>query len=466
MSTAYQWCPIADLDGDPKDLTDGELIPLGRVWATRKKELIETGELTEFEKRLRREWAVETGIIENVYMLDRGTTRTLIVKGIDAALIPHDATNRDATLVARIIQDHYDALEIMFDFVGGQRQLSTSYVKELHAALLRNQDTHTVVDQFGRAFEKRLEKGQYKVEPNSPTRPDGTVHEYCPPEHVAAEMDRLVEMHREHETRRVAPEVEAAWLHHRFTQIHPFADGNGRVARAMASLVFIKADWFPLTIQREDWERYVEALERADYGDLRPLVAMFVEAQRNALIQATEVAHDVRPVSTEEEAIAALRERLVHRGMLDPREWEIAKETAAKLIQSAVRRLEQTASHLEQEIGNVFQGFTFLVEGANEETETALRLFGPAGYPRRVQIKLNAGRSDALVLSFDGTGPRYRGIISVAAFLEPQGAKPVTLEGGTFQINYEEDLASAQSRFAPWLDRMIVEGLNQWRRRL
>jgi len=22
------------------------------------------------------------------------------------------------------------------------------------------------------------------------------------------------------------PEIEAAWLHHRFTQIHPFQDGN------------------------------------------------------------------------------------------------------------------------------------------------------------------------------------------------------------------------------------------------
>ena len=38
--------------------------------------------------------------------------------------------------------------------------------------------------------------------------------------------------------RRTAREIEATWLHHRFTQIHPFQDGNGRVARALASLVF------------------------------------------------------------------------------------------------------------------------------------------------------------------------------------------------------------------------------------
>src|SRR5712692_8544654 len=194
-----KWHPITDLGDDPKNLTEGELESLRRVWASQKEELVERGALDEFDKRLRREWAIETGIIENVYTLDRGVTRTLIEKGIDAALIPHGATDRDTTLVARIIQDHYDALEGMFDFVGGQRQLSTSYVKELHAALLRNQETHTVVDQFGQAFEKPLERGAYKTHPNSPSK-NGLTNEYCPPEHVASEMDRLVEMFAQHQT--------------------------------------------------------------------------------------------------------------------------------------------------------------------------------------------------------------------------------------------------------------------------
>jgi hypothetical protein len=147
------------LEADPKTLTDGELGPLGRVWARQKAELIDRGSLAEFEKRLRREWSIETGIIENVYTLDLGVTQTLIEKGIDAAFIPHGASDRDGVWVARIIQDHYDALDGMFDFVGGTRELSTGYIKELHAALLRNQETYAVVDQFGRAFEKPLEKG-------------------------------------------------------------------------------------------------------------------------------------------------------------------------------------------------------------------------------------------------------------------------------------------------------------------
>lgn len=466
----YKWHPITDLGPDPRALTDGELEPLGRVWADQKKE-IESAALEEFDKRLRREWAIETGIIENVYTLDRGITRTLIEQGIDAALIPH-VTDQDSTLVAQIIRDHYFALEGMFDFVRGRRQLSTSYIKELHAALLRNQDTHKVVDQFDHVFQKPLEKGQYKTVPNSPTRRNGSVHEYCPPEHVASEMDRLIQMHTEHQARSVPPEVEAAWLHHRFSQIHPFADGNGRVARAIASLVFIKAGWFPLIVKREDWGRYIEALEEADREDLRPLIGMFVEAQRNALIQASEAAYDAKS-PTLDETIAAARDRLVQRGRLPLKEWLATQATANHLVNFAAQRFNRIGEQLTQEIGSVDRGFRFSassVKGVNSDSariaERAGHVADLAEYSFIVRLSLNTGREDALVLSFHALGPRFRGIIGVVAYMAVQGQEPTLVKGGTFQINYEEDLDQAQTRFSTWLEHVILEGLTEWRRTL
>ncbi len=471
MTISHKWQPIADLPSDPRSLTDGELESLQRVWQAQKDELIERTALDEFDKQLRREWAIETGIIEDVYTLDRGITRTLIEKGIDAALIPHDATNRDTILVARIIQDHYDALEGMFDFVAGRRPLSTSYVKELHAALLRNVDVHIVVDQFGQAFEKRLEKGQYKTLPNSPTRQDGSIHEYCPPEHVTSEMDALILLHLGHDSLRIPPEVEAAWLHHRFTQIHPFADGNGRVARAVASLVFIRAGWFPLIIQREDKARYIEALEKADAGDLRHLVFLFVEAQRNALMQATEVAYDVRPITSTHEAVLAARDRLLQRGRLPLREWLAAKEVAKQLSDQAMKQFGSVATELQREIGTVGKGFGFSVSGGPQTghdnlRDTAVRKAGHvpdfAEYNGIVQLNLHTGTMSVLALSFHAIGPRFRGLIGVVPYLTTQGAEPALI-GATFQINYEEDLVSATTRFSAWLDDVIVKGLNMWR---
>ncbi len=476
MPITYKWRPIADLDDDAESLTDGELNSLKKVWTTQKTELAESGALDEFDRRLRREWAIETGIIENVYTLDRGVTRTLIEKGIEAALIPHSATNRDPELVGRIIQDHYHALEGMFDFVGGQRELSVGYVKELHAALLRNQEAYTVVDQFGQAFEKALEKGRYKGAPNNPSREDGSVHEYCPAEHVASEMDHLLQIHTEHESRGVPVEVEAAWLHHRFAQIHPFADGNGRVARAIGTLLFIKAGWFPLVVKRDDRLRCIETLEKADEGDLRPLIALFEAAQRNALIQASEAAYDVPRIPSPRspaDAILAARDRLVQRGSLSLKEWLAAKENATKLFQFAEQRFQQIMQDLRREIAS--EGFGFEASGGlkwadtNTRAKAVLKTDQVANYAEfdaSVQLSLYTGRRAILALSFHGVGPHFRGLVGVVAYFLPQGAEPTPSEGGTFLVNYEEDLATAQTRFSAWLERVIVEGLNEWRRTL
>jgi Fic family protein len=126
-------------------------------------------------------------------------------------------------------------------------------------------------DPMGREVEGPLRRGEWKMLPNNPTRPDGISYKYCPPEQVQGEMDRLMGWHQHHTQTGVAPEVEAAWLHHRFTQIHPFQDGNGRVARTLASIVLIRAGWFPLSIHRDDKTSYIDALEAADAGDLSGL---------------------------------------------------------------------------------------------------------------------------------------------------------------------------------------------------
>jgi fido (protein-threonine AMPylation protein) len=361
----------------------------------------------------------------------------------------------------------------MFDFVGGRRELSTGYIRELHAALLRNQDTYTVVDPLGRAFEKDLERGAYKTTPNSPTTPDGSIHEYCPPEHVASEMDRLVALHAEHERRGVPVEVEAAWLHHRFAQIHPFADGNGRVARSIASLVFIKAGWFPLIVKRDDWPRYVEMLERADRGDLRPLTAQFVEAQRNSVVQAGEIALELRPADSPAEAIAAIRDKLLERGALSSDDWQPARHTAEELVASALHRFQEIAADLTQAVGTQ-TGLRFAATGGaglpnrllQKIAAAACHLADARGYNVTTQLVFRAPDEQIdLRLSFYAIGPRFHGLIAVVPSLDTQG-EPHLLSTGIFQINYEESRESAETRFRPWLERVIVEGLNRWRRAL
>ncbi|HLJ50744.1 MAG TPA: Fic family protein [Bryobacteraceae bacterium] len=449
MAAGYKWHPIRDLDGNSQSLTDGELEALGRVWRIQKTELEERQVLVEFEHRLRREWAIETGIIEDLYTLDGDVTTTLIERGINAGLIPTGATNRDPTLVARLIQDHYVALEAMFDFVADRRRLSTGYITELHAALLRDLNVHASVDQSGWLYERRLEKEQYKSEPNSPARPDGTIHEYCPPEHVASEMNELIRMHGEHQSRGVPVEVEAAWLHHRFTEIHPFADGNGRVARAIASLVFIRDGWFPLVIRRADRARYIDSLGKADAGNLRPLIALFVESQRTTLIAASEIAYDGGPVASTHDAVLAVRHRLLQKENIPP-SWIRAKENAGVLLGVATECLREVGQDLTNEIGSLRRSYKF---GVTESDATA-------------GLVLNAGRPDELVIFFHQIGQRFIGMIGVTATLVIDENQRIPIDRSSFQINYEEDVKKAKARFTPWLDGVIVRALDAWRRTL
>jgi prophage maintenance system killer protein len=146
-------------------------------------------------------------------------------------------------------------------------------------------------------------------------------------------MERLVQLHQEHVSAGVPVEVEAAWLHHRFVQIHPYQDGNGRVARALASLVFLRAGWFPVVVTRDDKVRYIDSLEEADDGELRSLIALFVDIQKRALFQATKVAADVQPpAETVEAAIAVARRVLTGPGRnLEPSVWLKAKESSDRL---------------------------------------------------------------------------------------------------------------------------------------
>lgn len=140
-SPAHVWSPITDLDADDLAAKSGELPALSAVWLEARQGLSDDVAVQGFNDRLRREWAIETGIIERIYSLDRGVTQLLIERGLDESLIPSDATDQSPEFVTNIVRDQESAVELLFDLVAQRRALTLGFAKELHALMTRRQLT-------------------------------------------------------------------------------------------------------------------------------------------------------------------------------------------------------------------------------------------------------------------------------------------------------------------------------------
>ena len=487
LQDTHTWRHIEDIPEDWKGLASPELKTLASIWQEHASGLAASQILQRFNDRLARHWAIETGIIEGLYKIDRGVTELLIEKGIESALIPHGTTDKPAEEIVAVLKDHQDVLEGLFDFVGSRRSLSTSYIKEVHQALCIHQDEVEAMDSQGRLVRVAMRKGAWKLHPNNPRRPDGQLHEYCPPEHVAAEMDWLIELHLQHTENGVPPEVEAAWLHHRFSQIHPFQDGNGRVARALATLVLLRAKLFPFTVDRAEREAYISHLERADKADLRPFVDMLIKSQRRALTKALSLSEGLL---AEEQDIASLIEagatRLKEKKQSQRRELEAVYALAAKLELVASQQFQTVASKLQKELQHVdvLYGCEVTVSVPENEhwfysqvVETAKRLEYYADlrrYHHWLRLRISEAHISNVVVSFHPLGTVFRGVMAVSAFYEERPRQsagdyaavpiPTHIITEAFGFVYTEQLDTMLPRFEKWLHTALVLALTQWRR--
>lgn len=484
----HAWSPI-DCP-DPAELArryprSSHMQALQSLWSRQRAELQQRAAWRPFWERTVRWWSIETGVIEGIFDVSKGVTHTLVEHGLLASLIPHGEANRPAEEIIRILGDHRDALEMVMDVVGQARDVSVGWIRELHALLCAHQPSTQGVDQFGRAVAIPLPRGEYKRRPNHVILPDGTEHQYCPPEQVASEMERLVDTWRRLPPE--LPEARAAWLHHAFTQIHPFEDGNGRVARTLASIDMIRSGLFPLVVDREQRDtRYLPALRAADAGDLGPLIQFFGECQERIVLRALSDARlTVDQITGVDDAIDAARRKLLARGLK-------VQEGKARMEQRLERLVEQARRSLEPEARKIEQG----VEGVRASVQTStpdkehwfraqvVELARRHGYwadlrelRRWARLHLRDGGVTDMVIVWHFIGNPSPGSAVAAVFVQHRALKSSDEDGvtspSTIPLDIEpltlfpdEDEAQQQQRFQDWLLGALKRALAVWVRLL
>ncbi len=125
---------------------------------------------------------------------------------------------------------------------------------------------HTVV-QTERVTDIYKPNGAWKVEPNGTygIGPDGgqVFIEYAMPESVPALMAEVIHTINITDSDEVKPGnayEHYAKIHMGIVHIHPFWDGNGRIARLLANIPLFKSGLPPLVIPQEDRRVYIQTL--------------------------------------------------------------------------------------------------------------------------------------------------------------------------------------------------------------
>ena len=136
------------------------------------------------------------------------------------------------------MQAHDVALKIIKEeSADTERQLTEQFIRSLNKCILVKSFWKDATTLDGKATKKEIVPGQYKTSPNSVRLSNGEIFNYASPEDTPVEMQKLVASFNKN-YKEEHPLILASLLHYQFVRIHPFDDGNGRVARLLMNYVF------------------------------------------------------------------------------------------------------------------------------------------------------------------------------------------------------------------------------------
>ena len=227
----------------------------------------------EFAKKLKKKFRLEFNYNSNHL---EGNTLTY---GQTELLLLFDKSSGDVPVSdLEEMKAHDSALRKIEELANDPDQpLTEKFIRELNKIILVKDFWKDAVDLNGNPTRKRIIIGEYKSMPNSVRLKNGEIHEYPSPEETPALMSDLIDWYRTG-TETIHPVQLAAEFHYRFVCIHPFDDGNGRVARLAMNYILLKSGYPPVIIKSDDKESYLIALQRADVGE-KVAIIEYVERQ-------------------------------------------------------------------------------------------------------------------------------------------------------------------------------------------
>jgi len=169
------------------------------------------------------------------------------------------------TVSGKPLKDHQEvvgharAIDLIYDLVKREPEITENDLFNLHKAV----QTELVFDVYKPV-------GSWKVEPNWTSMIDGDrqfIFEYAAPKDVPILMrewlkllNRRISLPSEENISENDALSAYSELHIAFVRIHPFFDGNGRIARLAANIPVLKSGFPPIIIPKERRREYIMSL--------------------------------------------------------------------------------------------------------------------------------------------------------------------------------------------------------------
>jgi Fic family protein len=144
------------------------------------------------------------------------------------------------------------------------RPLSEHFIRTLNDIILAGDFYKLSEDRQSRY---KIHAGIYKTRPNSVITPSGEMFEYALPEETPAMMSDLLAWYNAIDGEKqptMHPIAQAALFHYRYIRIHPFEDGNGRIARLLMNYILLRNGYPMIVIPTTDRKNYLNMLEKCD----------------------------------------------------------------------------------------------------------------------------------------------------------------------------------------------------------
>jgi len=173
------------------------------------------------------------------------------------------------TIGGKPLKDHIEArndaeaFDIMMELVNSKKEISQEIIQKIHEFVTRG-----ILKNPGQYRTENVTITGVKIRPPSFLKIVRLIDEYI------QNIQKL----------KLQTIKKAAYIHHEFVRIHPFLDGNGRVARLLTNFYLVRQGYPPIVIQKEDRKNYYKSLNKADRGNLSDF-ATFIARVVNESIQ-------------------------------------------------------------------------------------------------------------------------------------------------------------------------------------